>query len=60
MKVGDLVKLYSGFRNCWQLCGIVSGVYEASKQNGRLLVSVLWSDGKETDEYVVDLETICK
>jgi hypothetical protein len=59
MQVGDLVKLYSGFRNYWELCGTVSSVHGGPKENGWLLVSVLWNDGKETDEYIVDLEAIC-
>ena len=58
MQVGDLVRLSSDFRNQWDLCGTVLCVYEEPKGAGWELVSVLWNDGNETDEYIIDLEAI--
>ncbi len=60
MQVGDLVKLHSEFRNHWDLFGTVLSVHEEPKGGDWELVSVLWYDGNETDEYIIDLEVLCK
>ena len=49
MKVGNLVRLSSDFRNQWDLCGTVLCAYRI--KGFRLGIGVcLWNNGTETDE----------
>ena len=60
MQVGDLVKLSTfACGRIDNLRGIILDIFEDPEGDfGALLVSVLWTDGENTTEFFVDLETV--
>ena len=62
MKVGDLVKLSHFAGGTMSLLrGIVLDIYpDPLDGEDCLKVSVLWTDGDETEEFPIDLEVTCK
>ena len=61
MKIGDLVKLTSIVCDDYMnLRGIVLEIHPETATERLWKASVLWTDGDQTEEFLVDLEAVCK